>query len=103
MPFPHVQWCSIGDKVLQLLHACGADMVNDVQETINESASSEKLVSSLISVLPEIAPGPGQDGDASRLAAAVWALFQRACKCGLALSTSAQHKLWLWQTGDCKC
>ena len=79
-------------------NACNAGVVAVLNQVINASASSNKLVSGLISSLPQ-----EEAVAAPHLAAAVWALFQQACKHEHLLSTSAQHQMWSSQAGDCAC
>lgn len=69
-----------------------------MDEVINASASSRRLISGLISAFPETRSAVDE-----AMAVAIWALFQEAYKHGHQLSAEAQHKLWLSQSGDTSC
>ncbi|KAL3161690.1 hypothetical protein ABBQ38_008789 [Trebouxia sp. C0009 RCD-2024] len=80
--------------VLQRL-ASMPDIASAMDGAVTESPYSGRLISGLIAASQET-----RSAHDEAMAAAIWALFEQACKHGHQLSPEAQHKLWLSQSGD---
>lgn len=80
--------------VLQRL-ASTPDVAVVTDRSITDSVGSGRLISGLIATFPET-----RSVHEKAMAAAIWALFELACRHKHQLSPEAQHKLWLSQSGD---
>ena len=80
------------------LHSCDADVAAVLNDRISASVNSETLLLGLMGAFPET-----ESVVAPEVAAAVWALFQQACKHKHVLSAKAQHGLWSSQAGNYAC